>query len=129
MPHDLLLTPQLDTQRTALLTRLARRLDSQLDHPTGMPQPVAQSGLLEQLGTLLREATHLEADAVRTALDDARETQRHLRLVVQGEPAQHLPWEMLYHAHPDLGFVAQHPWLGVTWQRNSTTSQVGTAPD
>src|SRR5262245_15874698 len=92
--------PQLDPQRAAQLTRLAKRLDEQLDHPTRVPQPVAQSGLLEQLGTLLWEATHLEADAVRTALDEARDAERPLRLVVQGEQAQHLPWELLYHAHP-----------------------------
>jgi len=30
MPQDLLLIPQLDQQRTALLTRLAQRLDGQL---------------------------------------------------------------------------------------------------
>jgi hypothetical protein len=113
MPQDLLLTPQLDNQRTALLTRLAKRLDGQLDHPTGVPQPVAQSGLLEQLGTLLWEAVRLEADTIRAALDDARAAERPLRLVVQGEPAQPLPWELLYHAHPDLGFVAQHPWCVV----------------
>src|SRR5215510_15978032 len=114
MPHDLLLTPQLDHQRAAQLTRLAKRLDEQLDHPTGVPQPVAQSGLLEQLGTLLWEAVRLEADTVRAALDDAREAERPLRLVVQGEAAQHLPWELLYHAHADLGFVARHPWCVVT---------------
>ena len=64
MPHDLLLTPQLDQQRAAQLTRLAKRLDEQLDHPTGVLQSVPQSGLLEQLGTLLWEATRLEADTV-----------------------------------------------------------------
>jgi CHAT domain len=120
MPHDLLLTPQLDHQRAAQLTRLAKRLDEQLDHPTGVPQPVAQSGLLEQLGTLLWEATRLEADAVRVALDEARDAERPLRLVVQGEQAQHLPWELLYHVHPDLGFVAQHPWCVVTRRLRGT---------
>ena len=98
MPHDLLLTPQLDQQRAVQLTRLAKRLDEQLDHPTGVLQSVAQSGLLEQLGILLWETTRLEADAVRTALDEARDAERPLRLVVQGEQAQHLPWELLYHA-------------------------------
>src|SRR5215470_18353801 len=102
MPQDLLLTPQLDHQRTTLLTRLAQRLDGQLDHPTGVPQPVAQSGILEQLGTLLWEAVRLEADTIRAALDDAREAEHPLRLVVQGEVAQHLPWKLLYHMHPDL---------------------------
>jgi hypothetical protein len=50
MPHDLILTPHLDDQRAAQLTRIAKHLDWQIDHPTGMPQPVAQSGLLESLG-------------------------------------------------------------------------------
>src|SRR5215510_7319730 len=114
MPQDLLLTPQLDHQRTASLTHLSQLLDGQLDHPTGVPQPVAQSGLLEQLGMLLWEAVRLEADSIRAALDDARDAERPLRLVVQGEAAQHLPWELLYHMHPDLGFVARHPWCVVT---------------
>ena len=120
MPQDLLLTPQLDHQSTVLLTRLAQRLDGQLDHPTGVPQPVAQSGLLEQLGTRLWEAVRLEADSIRAALDDAREAERPLRLVVQGEAAQHLPWELLSHAHPDLGFVAQHPWCVITRRLRGT---------
>jgi hypothetical protein len=53
VPHDLILTPHFDDQRADQLTRIAKRLDWQLDHPTGTPQPVAQSGLLEQLGTFL----------------------------------------------------------------------------
>src|SRR5215218_3889921 len=120
MPQDLLLTPQLDTQHASQLTRLAKRLDAQLDHPTGVPQPVPPSGLLEPLGTLLWEVTRLEADAVRAARDEARDAERPLRLVVQGEQAQHLPWELLYHAHPDLGFVAQHPWCVVTRRLRGT---------
>ena len=102
MPHDLVLTPHLDGQRAAQLTRLAKDLDRQLDHPTGMPQPVTQSGLLEGLGSLLWEAIRLEADAVRMALETAGEDERPLRLVVQGEQGQHLPWELPYHAHPAL---------------------------
>ena len=85
MPHDLILTPHLDDQRASQLTRMAKHLDWQLDHPTGTPQPVAQSGLLEQLRTFLWEATHLEVDSVRAALDTAREAERSLRFVVQGE--------------------------------------------
>ena len=34
--------------------------------------------------------------------------------VVQGEHGQHLPWELLYHPHPELGFVARHPWCVVS---------------
>jgi len=113
MSQDILLSPQLDTQQTARLTRLAQRLDGQLDHPSGTPQPVP-SELLQQLGTQLWDAVSLQADAVRQALDTAREAERPLRLIVQGEAGQHLPWEVLYHAHPDLGFVAQQPWCVVT---------------
>ena len=40
MAQDFLLSPQLDPQRLALLTRLAQCLDTQLDHPNGLPQPV-----------------------------------------------------------------------------------------
>jgi hypothetical protein len=48
MPHDLVLTPDLDDQRAAQLTRMANPLDWQSDHPLGVPQPVAQSGRLDQ---------------------------------------------------------------------------------
>ena len=120
MPHDVILTPHLDDQRTAQLTRMAKQLDWQLDHPTGMPQPVAQSGLLEQLGTFLWEATRLEVDTVRVALDTAREAERPLRFVVQSEHGQHLPWELLYHPHPELGFVARHPWCVVSRRLRGT---------
>ena len=120
MPHDLILTPHLDDQRAAQLTRMAKHLDWQLDHPTGTPQPVAQSGLLEQLGTFLWEATRLEVDTVRAALDAAREAERPLRFVVQGEHGQHLPWELLYHPHPELGFVARHPWCVVSRRLRGT---------
>ena len=113
MPQDLLLTPHLDDQRTAQLTRMAKRLDGQLDHPSRTPQPVAQSGLLEQLGTRLWEATGLDAERC-ARLDAARETERPLRFLVQGEHGQHLPWELLYHRYPALGFVARHSWCVVT---------------
>lgn len=113
MAQDLLLSPQLDPPRLALLTRLAQRLDTQLDHPSGMPQPV-EATLLTQLGVRLWDAAALDAEAVRAALDAARDTERPLRLVVQGEAAQPLPWELLYHAHPELGFVAQQPWCVIT---------------
>jgi hypothetical protein len=91
MPHDLILTPHLDDQRAARLTRMAKQLDWQLDHTTGTPQPVAESGLLEQLGTFLWEAACLEVDTIRAALNAAQESERSLRLVVQGEHGQHLP--------------------------------------
>jgi hypothetical protein len=120
MAHDLILTPHLDDQRAAQLTPLVEYLDWQLDHPTGTPQPVAHLGLLAQLGTFLWEATRLEFDAVRTALDVARESERPLRFVVQGEHWQHLPWELLYHVHPDLGFVARHPWCVVSRRLRGT---------
>ena len=120
MVQDLLLIPQLDPQRLSQLTRLAQCLDGQLDHPTGMPQPVAQSGRLEQLGTALWEAVCLDADTMRAALDEAGEAERALRLVVQGEAAQSLPWELLYHQHPDLGFLAQQPWCVISRRLRGT---------
>ena len=114
MPHDRIVTPHLEPQRYAQLARLAQQLDHQLDHPSGQPQPMAQSGLLEQLGSALWDASGLEADTLRTALDEASADQQPLRLLIQGEQEQRLPWELLYHPHPELGFVAQHPWCGIT---------------
>jgi hypothetical protein len=119
VPQDLLLAPQFDQQQAAALSRLAQRLDGQLDHPSGTPQPVDQE-FLTQLGTGLWESVHLEADAVRTAMEDARDAEHPLRLVVQGQAAQHLPWELLYHAHADLGFVAQQPWCVISRRLRST---------
>jgi len=97
MPHDLILTPHLNVQRASQLTWMAKHLDWQLDHPTDMPQPVAQSGVFEQLGSFLWEATHLEVDTECAALEAAQESERSLQFVVHGEYGQHLPWELLYH--------------------------------
>jgi hypothetical protein len=120
MPHDFVITPHLDNQHAAQLTHMAKQLDWQLDHPAGMPQPVVQSGLLEKLGTFLWEAARLEADTIRAALEVAQESEHSLRLVVQGEHCQHLPWEVLYHPHPGLGFVARHSWCAVSRRLRGT---------
>lgn len=114
MPQDLIVTPHLDPLRLAQLTRMAQQLDHQLDHPSGQPRPIAQTGVLEQLGAQLWNAAGLEAEALRQRLDDASADQQPLRLLVHGEAIQRLPWELLYHPHPELGFVAQHPWCGLT---------------
>ncbi|MGE3539507.1 MAG: tetratricopeptide repeat protein, partial [Candidatus Tectimicrobiota bacterium] len=114
MGQDLLITPVLDPPRLTQLTRLARRLDGQLDHPSGQPQPVTQAHLLEQLGTALWDAAGLKADMLHAALEHASAAEQSLRLLVQGETGQALPWELLYHSHPALGFLAQQPWCVVS---------------
>jgi hypothetical protein len=91
MPQDLIVTPHLEPPRLAQLTRLAQQLDHQLDHPTGQPRPIAQSGILEQLGGALWDGSGLQTEALRTPLDEARVDQQPVRLLVHGEEVQGLP--------------------------------------
>ena len=96
MSQDILLTPQLDTRK-----------------PPGSPVwhsawtdswtiRLAGRSLCRRLA--LATAWHralgrriLASGRRAPALEAAREAERPLRLIVQGESAQHLPWELLYH--------------------------------
>ena len=98
-----------DEDRDRQIVRLSKLLDRALDNPHGSPQPVGPSGLLEQLGSLLWNAAGLQATEIRQSLSDAADRDEALRLVVTDEDRLHLPWELLYHQHPDIGFLGQHP--------------------
>ncbi|MCH8047856.1 MAG: tetratricopeptide repeat protein [Planctomycetes bacterium] len=98
-----------DKDRDRQIVRLSKLLDRALDNPHGSPRPIGPSGLLEQLGSLLWDAAGLQATEIRQWLGDAADRDEALRLVVTDEDRLHLPWELLYHQHPDLGFLGRHP--------------------
>jgi tetratricopeptide (TPR) repeat protein len=113
-PLDISMTPQIETERATLLNRQVAQLDRLLDNPYSGPKPIAQTGILEQIGGLLWEAAGLSVNELLEAIETARDDETPMRLTVTGEAFQHLPWEMLYHEHPELGFVGRHPWCVVT---------------
>ncbi len=61
MPHDILISPQLDATQRKTLTRQAEQLDRLLERQ----QPIAQTGVLEQLGSSLWTASGLQPDALK----------------------------------------------------------------
>lgn len=105
--------PRVEAERAKLLDGLSGQLDWALDHPKGVPRPVGATGALEQVGSLLWEASGLEAEELLAGLDAARQGEDPLRLMVRGERYQHLPWELLYHGNRALGFLGRHPWCVV----------------
>ncbi len=110
---DIAIHPQLDPELAESLKRQVMQLDRQLDRSYDGPQPIAATGVLEQLGRQLWSTTGLDADALLGAISHAKDTQTPVRLVVTNADCHHLPWELLYHDHPKLGFVARHPWCAV----------------
>ena len=110
---DIVINPQLTPDVAEQLQRQAAQLDSQLDQPYDGPQPIAATGVLEQLGRLLWSATDLDAEDLLEAIGEAQDSETPVRLVVANAAYHHLPWELLCHDHPRLGFVARHPWCVV----------------
>ena len=116
MPEPITIVPRIEAKPEAALNKLVETLDWQLDNPVGGPRPIGQTGLLEQIGTLLWEASGLSDKQVLDAIDKARDDDSGTpaRLVVTGEKFQHWPWELLYHGDPGLGFLGRHPWAVVS---------------
>lgn len=110
MPLEIPITPRIDDEPDPEFTRQVAQLDRRLDNPFGEPVPIAQTGVLEQIGAALWELAGLQVSELLDAIETARDEQTPVRLMVTGEAHQHLPWELLYHQHPELGFVARHPW-------------------
>ena len=104
MPHEILISPQLDVTQLKALARQAEQLDRLLENN----QPIAQTGVLEQLGARLWEASGLQPDALLTAIDRALDDKTSVRLTITDATLHQLPWELLYHQHPQLGFVGRH---------------------
>jgi hypothetical protein len=113
MASDIVITPKITPEQITVLNRQVRELDRLLDNPFRNPQPIGQAGILEQIGRLLWEVSGLHADELLDALDEARDAEIPVRLIVTDATLHHLPWELLYHDNPKLGFVARHPWCVV----------------
>ena len=105
MPHDILISPQLDATQRKTLTRQAELLDRVLERQ----QPIAQTDVLEQLGSLLWTASGLQPDALLTAIDRALDDKTSVRLIITDATLHQLPWELLHHQHLKLGFIGRHP--------------------
>jgi len=104
MPPEFVITPRLGDAPGKWLKEQAEQLDRLLDHPLQGPQPIGKSGILEQIGSRLWEAGGLRVQEILGALEKARADEEPLRVVITGADFQHLPWELLYHEHPELGF-------------------------
>jgi hypothetical protein len=113
MSHEITLTLQCDATHFATLNRQTAQLDGLLDNPFSGPQPIAQTGVLEHLGTLLWEVSGLKVDELLTGIEKARDEETPVRLIVPDASLHHLPWELLYHPHPQLRFLGRHPWCVV----------------
>ncbi|MBI3796571.1 MAG: hypothetical protein HY268_06330 [Deltaproteobacteria bacterium] len=112
MSREITISPRLDTVQLATLSRQAASLDRLLDKPFSGPQPIARTGLLEQVGSLLWNAAGLAVDELLAAVEQARIDKTPARLVIT-DGLHDLPWELLYHQHPHLGFLGRHPWCVV----------------
>ena len=106
-PYEIVVAPEIADAEAAELTKRAGQLDWLLDAPEArdMPTAVAESGILEALGRRLWDAAGLDAEEL---LEDAKDEDECVRLVIQGTDHAALPWELLYHDHPELGFLGKH---------------------
>jgi len=57
--HEIVITPDIEAEQLAQLSRLARQIDSLLDG-RGMAQPIGIQGILEPYGSRLWEAIGLD---------------------------------------------------------------------
>lgn len=113
MAQEIAITPHLAPEQLPVLTRWIKELDHALEHPDRAPQPIAQTGLLEQIGSALWNAAGVNADTLRSAIARARADEDVVRLVVADAADPRLPWELLYHPYPELGFLGRHPFCVV----------------
>ncbi|MCA9422658.1 MAG: tetratricopeptide repeat protein [Nitrospira sp.] len=114
MSLDIPVVPKFTPELRTRLDKLVTNFDWQLDNPMNMPRPIAQTGILEHIGSTLWEASGLEAQELVRKISEARIKQTPTRLVISGPSDQHYPWELLYHGDDQLGFLGQHAWCTVT---------------
>jgi len=106
---EILITPKMDDSRFAHLSKQAQMIEWAIDPEHHVQaKPIGQSGILQQVGAMLWQASGLDAQAVRDAIETAKDNDDSARFIITGEDYQHLPWEMLYHEHPDIGFLSFH---------------------
>ena len=53
MSQEISIVPQIEADRAVFLERQAARLDRMLDSSNSGPKPIAQTGILEEIGSLL----------------------------------------------------------------------------
>ncbi|MFP4390627.1 MAG: hypothetical protein ACLFPR_17005, partial [Desulfococcaceae bacterium] len=85
-PCEMVIAPEIAEAEAAELTKQAGQLDWLLDAPEArdMPTAVAQTGILEALGRRLWDAAGLDPEDVLEALEDAKDEDECVRLVIQG---------------------------------------------
>ena len=125
--YDLVVEPKIEEESLTKLEKLAGRLDRLLEESRAYILP--QAGLLEQIGRMLWEASGLDPQALLKKLDDARDDEEYLRVIIQGDNYYILPWELLFHEHPDIGFLSLHPRCVLTRRiKSKKTKQPSTEP-
>ncbi len=110
---DIPIEPSLDEKTLKTVNKLSEQLNFRLDHPSGIPAPVAETGILENIGRLLWTASNLDPAELLETIEDARDDERPVRLIIKGSDYYHLPWELLYSEHPEIGFAGRHSWCTV----------------
>ncbi|MEE8587349.1 MAG: hypothetical protein V3T83_21120, partial [Acidobacteriota bacterium] len=113
MPDPILVQPEFEKEQLAELGKLCKLLDKALEKPGQLEKPIAASGVLEEIGSRLWNAAGLESESLLEGIDQARDDGAALPIIIQGQEHQHLPWELLHHGNPELGFIGRHPWLAV----------------
>ncbi|CAN2042439.1 Tetratricopeptide repeat protein [Candidatus Magnetomoraceae bacterium gMMP-15] len=110
MPQELVITPRIDSDQIDFFDKQAQQLDLMLEDYS---QPIAQTGILENFGSRLWECAGLDHEEILDAIEDAKDDEEPLHLIVKGEEFYHLPWELIYHQHPEIGFLGRNPWCVV----------------
>ncbi|MEA3273890.1 MAG: tetratricopeptide repeat protein [Pseudomonadota bacterium] len=102
---ELSITPRWDADSEPALRRAISELDRALEAGEAIKED-ALKGIGEQLWRL----GGLDAETIAAELDDALDEESPLRVTVAGGEAQQLPWELLYHGDPQIGFLSRHDW-------------------
>ena len=99
-----------------------------LDRALERHEPIPPD-LLAAIGGELWRLAGLDAGDIAVALDDALEDEAPLRLTITGAEAQHLPWELLRHPDPAIGYLSRHDWAALARRmRGSDSKQPGLVP-
>ncbi|MDM8514953.1 CHAT domain-containing protein [Desulfobacterales bacterium HSG16] len=104
---EFIIEPEINDENAAWLEKQAETLEWMLDNPYGGTKPAAETGILEQMGSLLWKCSGLDAETVLDAIEDALDDERSVRFIVTGGRFQHFPWELLYHENPEIGFLSR----------------------
>ena len=109
--YDIVVKPEIGKEALTDLTKLTNNLDWLLDAPEArdMPRAVSETGILEEIGRRLWGAIDLDTESLLEKMEDVRDADAYVRIVIQGDDHYRLPWELLYHDHQEIGFLSLHP--------------------